>query len=197
VKITITRGVGGRAYTPPAVSSATRIIARAPWPEDYARRKQDGIRVCVARHRLPVQPDLAGIKHLNRLDQVLASLELAEHGADEAVMLDLNGRVIEATRCNLFAVYGKRLATPRLDGCGVRGIMRSILLQLAPAVGLAPEEAELTLDDLRTANEVFLCNAIAGIWPVIELDANPRLQYRIGGHTRRLQAALIAGDHHR
>lgn len=197
VKISITRGEGGMGYTPPTVIAATRIVARRPWPQDYAEREESGIRVCVAHHRLSANPRLAGLKHLNRLDQVLASMELARRGAGEALMLDLDGRVIEATRCNLFAVTGERLATPRLDNCGVRGIMRAIIMQLSPALGLLPEEAELTLDGLRAADEVFLCNAIAGIWPVVELDDNPSRTYPIGEHTRRLQAALIAGDHHR
>jgi len=74
--------------------------------------------------------------------------------------------------------------------------MRAVIAQLAPALGLAYAETELTLDDIRAADEVFLCNAIAGIWPVIELDDRPLRTYSIGERTRRLQVALIAGHHH-
>jgi 4-amino-4-deoxychorismate lyase len=197
VKISITRGQGGMGYTPPAAISATRIVARRPWPEDYAEREETGVRVRVARHRLSSNPRLAGLKHLNRLDQVLASMEPAAPGIAEAIMLDLDGRVIEATRCNLFAVYGDRLATPRLNDCGVRGVMRAIVVELAPTLDLRPEETELTLDDLRMADEVFLCNAIAGLWPVVELADDPSQTYLVGEHTRRLQAAIIAEDHRR
>ncbi len=196
VKITITRGAGGNGYTPPTEITATRIVAPRPWPKHYAEREQQGIRICVAQHRLSSNPRLAGLKHLNRLDQVLASVELMTRDATEALMLDHGGRVIEATRCNLFAVYGTRLSTPRLNICGVSGVMRAVIAQLAPALGLAFAETELTLDDIRAADEVFLCNAIAGIWPVIELDDGPLRTYTIGEHTRRLQVALIAGHHH-
>lgn len=197
VKITITRGAGGASYTPARTDSPTRIVARRAWPEAYAAREQAGVRVCVAEHRLAQNPTLAGLKHLNRLDQVLASMELCERDVDEALMLDPDGRVIEATRCNLFAVHGGRLSTPRLDNCGVTGIMRSVILQVAPAAGLAAGETALTLDDLRTADELFLCNAVAGIWPIIELDEPPRQSFRVGAVTRRLQSALMAGGYHR
>ena len=198
VKIIITRGAGGRGYTPPAAGvTPTRIVARHMWPNEYREREQTGVHVCIAQHRISVNPDLAGLKHLNRLDQVLASAELMERDADEALMLDPNDHVIEATRCNLFTVRDGLLATPRLDNCGVRGVMRAIILQLAPAVSLRAEETEITLGSLREADEVFLCNAIAGIWPVVEIDDDPRQVFAIGGYTRRLQAALIAGDFHR
>ncbi len=197
VKLVVTRGDGGLGYTPPTAASATRIVARRPWPEGYPERERSGIRVCVARHRLSSNAPLAGLKHLNRLDQVLASMEIPASGAVEALMLDRDARVIEGTRCNLFAVYPGRLVTPRLDQCGVRGVMRDVILELAPTVGLRGEETELTLGDLQSANEIFLSNAIAGIWPVIGLDADPQRSVPIGAHTRRLQEALVAGGHRR
>lgn len=196
VKIIITRGNGGRGYTPSPTVATTRIIARHEWPEGYAERERVGIRVCVAQHRLSLNPHLAGLKHLNRLDQVLASIELKERGTTEALMLDVDNRIIEATRCNLFVVQNGVLATPRLTSCGIRGVMRDIILQLAPGLNLPVEELDLTLDSLRSADELFLCNTIAGIWPVVEVEENPRKTYAIGEISRRLQEAIRAGGHH-
>lgn len=196
VKIIITRGSGGRGYTPAPVVASTRIVSRHDWPSEYVERERSGIRVCIAEHRISWNPQLAGLKHLNRLDQVLGSIKLAENAAAEALMLDTNDFIIEATRCNLFIVQKDLLATPSLNNCGVNGVMRSIILQLAPALRLRTQEIELTLDELCDADEVFLCNAIAGIWPVVAID-DPQQVFPIGEKTRALQAALHAGDYHR
>jgi len=187
VKIIVTRGNGGRGYTPSAATTPSRVVLRRAWPNDYAQRANDGIRVCVASHRLSHNPALAGLKHLNRLDQVLASVELDALQVDEALMLDYEGRVVEATRCNLFAIYGNRLATPLLDGCGVLGIMRSLIIERAPQVGLRVDETRLTVADLCRADELFLCNAIAGIWPVVEMIGTDPARFDIGDYTRVLQ----------
>ena len=195
VKIIITRGSGGRGYTPAPDTVAVRIVTRHRWPDEYARREDSGINVCIAQHRISHNPHLAGVKHLNRLDQVLASIELAKRGVTEALMLDMNGFVIEATRCNIFAIHGDLMVTPCLNNCGVSGVMRSIILQLAPSVGLRSQETELTLHAVCSAGEVFLCNAIAGIWPVVSID-EPERAFTIGENTRLLQAALRAGNHH-
>lgn len=196
VKIIITRGNGGRGYTPCPMTATTRIVARHEWPKEYAERERTGIRVCVAQHRLSLNPHLAGLKHLNRLDQVLASIELKERGTTEALVLDVDNRVIEATRCNLFIVRNGVLATPRLISSGVRGVMRDIILRLARGLNLPVEELDLTLNSLYSADELFLCNTIAGIWPVIEIDENPQKTYTIGDISRRLQEAIRVGGHH-
>ena len=196
VKIIITRGSGGRGYTPSTKVSPTRIVARHEWPNDYAERERSGIRVCIAQHRMSRNPQLAGLKHLNRLDQVLASLELARCDAAEALMLDTSDFVIEATRCNLFIVCGARLLTPSLENCGVSGVMRSVILQHTATLGLSAQERDLRVEDLYRADEVFLCNAIAGIWPVTEID-DPQQVFAIGETTRALQNAIRAGGHHR
>ncbi len=196
VKIIVTRGIGGRGYTPSASTATTRIVACHEWPVGYVERERSGIRICVAEHRLSSNPLLAGLKHLNRLDQVLASIELKERGTAEALMLDVDDRVIEATRCNLFVIQDGVLVTPRVTNCGVRGVMRDIILHLAPRLSLPTEELDLTLDSLRKADELFLCNTIAGIWPVIEIDGSSGQTYAIGNNTRRLQQAIRAGGYH-
>ena len=196
IKMIVTRGSGGRGYTPPSALAPTRIVARHEWPDGYAERERQGVRVCIAQHRMPRHPQLAGLKHLNRLDQVLASLELVNSGAVEALMLDTAEFVIEATRCNLFIVRNAQLLTPRLDNCGVNGVMRSVILENAATLGLRAQELTLTLEDLYLADEIFLCNAIAGIWPVIEIDCPPHT-FSIGETTRTFQNAISVGGYHR
>jgi len=192
VKIIITRGPGGQGYTPPSTPAPVRIVMRRPWPAEYADKAAAGVVTGVAAHRLSKNPDLAGLKHLNRLDQVLASMEMQAAGWDEALMLTDDACVVEATRSNVFAVFADTLATPSLSNCGVSGVMRETILARAPALGLRIEEADLSVDDLRRADELFLCNAIAGIWPVSSLVTDRRCAFPIGPVTNRLRADLAA-----
>lgn len=195
VKVIVTRGNGGRGYTPLAITKATRIVCRYEWPEGYVDREESGIAVCIAEHRLSCNSQLAGLKHLNRLDQVLASIELDQFDADEALMLDTRDFVIEATRCNLFVVREGQLYTPNLELCGVAGVMRSLILEISEDLRLNPQEIHLSIEELFKADEIFLCNAIAGIWPIIEISPS---QHRlpIGETTRVLQGAIDSRGYH-
>ncbi|HCU90142.1 MAG TPA: aminodeoxychorismate lyase, partial [Gammaproteobacteria bacterium] len=195
VKVIVTRGHGGRGYTPSSTSKATRIVYRNEWPEDYAGREKSGIVVCIAQHRLPRNARLSGLKHLNRLDQVLASIELGQSTADEALMLDTKDFVIEATRCNLFMVREGQLYTPDIEFCGVAGIMRSIIMELSEDLRLKPQEIHLSTGELFQADEIFLCNSIAGIWPIVEIRPSHR-RLPIGEITRALQRAIDSRGYH-
>lgn len=169
VKLIVTRGPGARGYAPPPDAKPTRILSISAWPSYPPENYSAGVRVKVCGLRLAEAPHLAGIKHLCRLEQVLAELELGpgEHG----LVLDTSARVIGGTRSNVFAVRDGRLLTPALDRCGIRGVMRRVVLETSAAVGLPAEERDLTLDDLRSAAELFMTNSLFGIWPIAELDA--------------------------
>lgn len=195
VKVIVTRGNGGRGYTPLAISKATRIVYRHEWPEGYVEREKSGITVCIAEHRLSRNSQLSGLKHLNRLDQVLASIELNQSRADEALMLDTRNFVIEATRSNLFMVRDGRLYTPDLEFCGVAGVMRSLIMEISEDLRLKPQEMNLSIGELFQADEIFLCNAIAGIWPIVEITASLHL-LPIGETTRVLQRAIENRGYH-
>ena len=187
LKIIVTRGTGGRGYQPPDNAQPTRIVQRHPlpsWPPAYAA---SGVRARLCSTLLGSNPQLAGIKHLNRLEQVLARQEWRDPDINEGLLRDRDGHVIEGTMSNLFAVTGNTLVTPDLTACGVAGIMRSVVLEQAGRLGIATAVKPLPLAEVQQADELFLTNSLIGIWPVIELD---NMAWQAGAVTRRLQECL-------
>jgi 4-amino-4-deoxychorismate lyase len=187
LKIIITRGAGGRGYGPGGCGQPTRILQRhatTDYPEAYSR---EGVRVRLCESRLSHNPRLAGIKHLNRLEQVLARSEWDDPDIQEGLVFDGDGRLVEGTMSNVFLTIGGRLYTPDLSRCGVAGIMRSIVLELAGQLGQLVQHMAVSADDLAQAEEVFLTNSLIGIWPVRQIDAR---DYPVGLVTRQLQTAL-------
>lgn len=188
LKLIVTRGVGGRGYAPGARASPTRILARHPWPQHEARLRNDGAAVRICRTRLGRNPRLAGIKHLNRLEQVLARMEADPSQCDEGIMLDDRERVIEGIMTNVFVHRDGRLCTPDLSECGVAGIMREIVLEASKEVTRAEAQVvTLSVDDLSTADECFLSNSLIGIWPIRIIEGK---SLRVGPVTRALQKLL-------
>lgn len=162
VKLLLTRGNGGRGYAPPADAQPVWTLALHPLPPPASV----GLRLHACELRLAIQPALAGIKHCNRLEQVLARAEVERAGCDEGVMRDSEGRAVCATSANLLAYCGGRWLTPPVERCGVAGVLRGWLL----AQRLV-EEAELRMDELESADALALCNAVRGILPVSLLGA--------------------------
>jgi 4-amino-4-deoxychorismate lyase len=172
VKLIVTRGSGPRGYRPPRQAQPTRIVGAWDWPAAVAPAAA-GARVGWCRTRLGRNPALAGLKHLNRLEQVLARAEWDDDGLDEGLMCDDGGRVIGATQANLFAKIGGRWVTPRLDQCGVAGVMRRAFGTWQAAQGAAIEEREIARAEVQSADALMLTNALSGAWPVRELDGRP------------------------
>ncbi len=166
IKLIVTRGGGVRGYAPDPAADATRVVASFDWPAYPARNAAEGVRIGIAQTRLAINPQLAGLKHLNRLEQVLGARERHRQGWEEALMLDTRDRLIGGTMSILFLVQGNRLLTPGLRGSGVRGVMRERVLAAAPALGLQAVEGAVSVDDLEQADELYLSNALIGIWPV-------------------------------
>lgn len=190
VKLIVTRGSGTRGYAPiDDASTPTRVLAIAPWP-DFPDENYQGIAVHVLAMRLGENPLLAGLKHLNRLEQVLAQLELRGHPVQQGLLLDTSEHVVGGTSSNLFAVHGVKLVTPALQRSGIKGVMRRAVLETAHALGIDAEERELTLAETLAADELFMTNALFGIWPVTSLD---RRRFAVGSTTRRLMAELDYG----
>ena len=187
LKIIITRGSGGRGYRLPQPAHPTRIVTLHPWPDFPAAHWSEGVRVRVNAMRLGRNPALAGIKHLNRLEQVLARAEWDDPAIAEGLMLDEKDQVIEATAANVFVVRDGAVLTPTLHECGVAGVMRALIMELAQAVGLPVRECALSLDAARDAQEMFLTNSVIGVWPVRELDT---ISKSIGPTTRRIATLL-------
>lgn len=181
VRITLTRGVGARGYRPPARSQPTRFVAAFEPPPPDQVAQADGIRVRACATRLALQPLLAGLKHLNRLEQVLASAEWDDPAIAEGLLRDTEGSVISATAANLFAVFDGTLATPALDRCGVAGVARAEVLAAWPHA----QVRQIAFAELHRADELFLSSSVRGILPVRELDGHA---LAVGPVTRALQA---------
>ena len=166
LKIVITRGTTGRGYRPDPQGACTRILSLHPVPE---RMSPQGLRLRWCEMRLSRNERLAGIKHLNRLEQVLAQGEWEPAQFDEGLMLDTAGEIVSATSANLFVVRQGVLTTPDLRFCGVRGVMRAQTLAAAERLGMPVSVEPLWPDDLTQASEVFLTNAVRGIRAVAAL----------------------------
>jgi 4-amino-4-deoxychorismate lyase len=167
VKLMLTRGPGPRSYRPPAEPSVTRIVvSSAPKPRNDP---DDGIVVRLCETPLGLNPRLAGIKHLNRLEQVMACAEWDDPTIAEGLMSAVDGRIVCATAANVFLVRDGRLVTPAIRDCGVAGVMRGLVLAVARELGITADIVDVRPDDLGTADEVFLTNAITGVRPVGEI----------------------------
>ena len=181
VRITLTRGSGARGYGLPESVNPTRIIAAFDPPFISADWYASGIRVRFGELRLAAQPRLAGIKHLNRLEQVLARAEWDEPEIVEALLFDARDRLISATAANVFVARGGKLVTPALDCCGVAGVAREEILAHYPQTGVR----EMGREELMEADEIFLSSSVRGILPVRELDGRT---FARGPFARALQA---------
>ena len=191
LKLILTRGSGGRGYRVPEEAAPRRIMQLHPWPDFPPAAGDAGVAVRVCSTRLCHSPQLAGIKHLNRLEQVLARQEWEDPQLAEGLMLDVDGRLVEGTMSNVFLVKERMLLTPDLRRCGVAGIMRSIVLELAERLALTARIQPLDVTDLQAADEVFLSNSLFGIWPVTAIEGRP---YRKGPITARMQQLLQADE---
>jgi len=186
VKLILTRGVGGRGYRPPEPATPTRILSRHPWPDYPPALWQAGIAATRCRVPLARNPHLAGIKHLNRLEQVLARAEWGD-AYQEGVMCDTRGNVVSGTMSNLFLVTETGLLTPELTACGIEGTTRARVIAVAGELGIPVTTGRVSLADLEAASGLFFCNAVIGIWPVQHLDG---AGYRIDEMTRKLMRSI-------
>lgn len=192
LKIIVTRGSGGRGYRPPDWIHPSRVLSVHPFPDYPPEYTTEGIRARFCNTRLGLNPALAGIKHLNRLEQVLARAEWEDAAIQEGIMLDVNGFVIEGTMTNLFYVKDKRLYTAILSQSGVAGIIRQLIILLSESYGIPVTRRTFTLDELLDADEVFVCNSIIGIWPIRQIEAK---HFSVGIMTKRIQIWLHQLQH--
>lgn len=170
-KIIITRGMQEkRGYAPATDAKPTRILSITPLSEFPGSFYTQGVKLRVCDLRLSHQPKLAGVKHLNRLENVLAAAEWNDENIAEGLLLDIAGNVIEGTRSNLFIVRDGVMLTPDLSHCGVAGIQRERVIELAASHSLPCQIGQIALADLLGANEVFVVNSVIGLWPVRELQ---------------------------
>ncbi|MCC5958886.1 MAG: aminodeoxychorismate lyase [Ectothiorhodospiraceae bacterium] len=182
-----TAGPGGRGLARPRQPSPTRVSAFMPPPPYPPQHWRDGIALYLCQLRLGEQPALAGIKHCNRLEYVLARREWEQDHMPEGLLLDAGGRVVEGTVTNMFAVRDGCLYTPALTRCGVQGVMRETVLTACNGLGLPVDIGDYSLEFWLAADELFVTNSLIGIWPVRELSGRA---FAVGPVTRRLQLTL-------
>jgi 4-amino-4-deoxychorismate lyase len=185
LKLIVTRGGETRGYAPVTDAPPRWLLARHPLP---AAPPLGGLRLHWCTTRLAIQPLLAGIKHCNRLEQVLARAESVAAGADEGLVRDIDGAVVSATSANLFVLRQGRWQTPLLDRCGVAGTCREHLLAPLDAC-----EARLGPAEVESADAIFLCNAVRGILPVASLGPRDWAPHPAVAAARRVLARLHPG----
>ena len=188
LKVIITRGTGGRGYRPPEKIKATRIVQLHDWPGYPVTARTEGISTIICKTRLGQNPSLAGMKHLNRLEQVMARREWNDGAIREGLMLDKAAQLVEGTMSNVFLVQKGGLLTPDLTQCGVAGIMRAHVMGRAAQENITVDVRAVTVDELLQADEVFVCNSLIGIWPVRRVDDT---RYEKGPLTTHLQTCLV------
>ncbi|WP_035578537.1 MULTISPECIES: aminodeoxychorismate lyase [unclassified Halomonas] len=165
LKLILTRGSGGRGYAQPDQMAPRLLSRRAPF-QPSVERWQKGVAVRLCDLQLARQPRLAGIKHLNRLENVLARQEWSDSAIAEGVLADSEGFVVEATSMNVFWQQAGEVLTPPLDQCGVAGTLRAAMLEQG-----AVAQASLLLHQLADVERLWVANSVQGVWPVTTLLA--------------------------
>jgi len=171
LKVIISRGNGGRGYSPSHTGLPSRLLSVSPMPEHYARWRSQGISLAASPVSLGKNPLLAGIKHLNRLEQVLIRRHLEQTGADEALVVDSDGSLVECCTANLFWRKGQRVFTPFVDQSGVNGTMRQRIIACLEHSPWSCQQVREPLSTLAQADEVIICNALMPIIPVNQAQA--------------------------
>jgi 4-amino-4-deoxychorismate lyase len=184
-KIIITRGQSERGYMPPAITTPMRVMMKRPMPTYLPEYTNQGVTLHVCDTFLAAQPKLAGIKHLNRLENVLARMEWSDPAIFDGIMLDTESRVIECTSANIFARFGKELLTPDLTQCGIAGITRQIILDTAHLHQLSAKIAPISLSELFSADEVIISNSLYGAFQVIKIGQHAWKSAQLAASVRK------------
>ncbi|MDH5185262.1 MAG: aminodeoxychorismate lyase, partial [Gammaproteobacteria bacterium] len=170
IKIIVTRGVGGRGYRITEDMQPTIIMSLSNWPDYPPDNATHGVHMRSCEIHLAQQPRLAGIKHLNRLEQILARREWSDESIAEGSICDAEGHVIEGTMSNLFFIQKGVVITPELSQCGVAGIMRQLILEACAGCGVDYRIIPLNLAQARLSEEIFMTNSLIEVWPVRQWD---------------------------
>jgi 4-amino-4-deoxychorismate lyase len=169
VKVLISRGQGGRGYSPLGANSPSFIVSTHNMPHHYIDWQQRGICMNLSPLRLGIQPALAGIKHLNRLEQVLIKQALETEPVDDALVCDSQSRIIESSAGNVFWLNNGQWFTPIIDECGVEGVMRNVIMTMLTELGMPAKPVKKVLSADFQAQELFICNSLMNIVWVNEL----------------------------
>lgn len=190
LKVILTRGCGGRGYSALGCDSPMRIISLSEFPEMYLQWQAKGIAIMQCETTLGRNKQLAGLKSLARLEQVIIKQELVSQQAIEGLVCDELGHVIEACSANLFILLNGQWRTPKLDYCGVAGVMRARILA---QTSLSVIEQNISLDDVQQATVMCLSNALMGIVPINKYQEKSYSNAQLA-HVHELQNILNQGS---
>jgi len=166
LKVTITRGEGGRGYGTLGCSSANWFLQYRSIPAQYSEWASVGIELMLCQYQQTVNPALAGLKTLNRLDQVMIKQELDANGMADGLVCSTDGYVIETSVANVFWVVGDKIYTPSTKRSGVEGVMKTHISGLLNKLGFKLEAEDYTVADVLVADEVFITNSVMEVVPV-------------------------------
>ncbi len=169
LKVIITRGSGGRGYASCGLNSPTRLLSLHPRTKIIDHYRNSGIAIQYCSTQLAHNPQLAGFKHLNRLEQVLARSELANN-CQEGLVSDTQGNIIEGTMSNLFLLIEQQIITPSLTHCGIEGIMRAYIISLLKKKNIDVIERRVSKKDINNADGIFFTNSVIGLWFVNKIN---------------------------
>lgn len=194
IKVIITRRSTGRGYKAALNLKGHRIVSIEPLVSSYSYEQERGVALRLCGTRLGINPRLAGIKHLARLENVIARSEWDDPSIAEGLMLDTDGRLIEGTMSNIFLVKQGVLYTPDLQRCGVEGVVRRYIMEsVAPSLDLHIKVKDLSLDDVYQSEELFICNSLIGVLPVIALGCHLK---SVGVVSKQVQLGFAQGVQH-
>ncbi len=189
LKIHISRGTGRRGYGIAGASTPTVTITAFDYPLHYNEWISKGVSLGICETHLGHQPLLAGLKHNNRLEQVLVKAEIEHNDWNDAVVCDLEGKVIETSVANLFWVDSDfRLCTPKLNLSGVSGVMRKQVIEEAITKKVTLIERDFTINEILNAKEVFMTNALLQVCPITSID---KTHFEIGSLTKTFQEIFV------
>ncbi|BAJ02545.1 4-amino-4-deoxychorismate lyase [Shewanella violacea DSS12] len=170
LKLLLTRGTGGRGYGAPQMCEITEVISITPIPTHYASWQRSGISLISSPIKLSQQPRLAGIKHLNRLEQVLIKSETLPTDYQDWLVLDGLNNIAESSMANLFFVEGKQIVTPSISHSGVAGVMREQVIYALLEAGYDVEARPIPYLQLCRYQHVFMTNSLVGILDINNVD---------------------------
>jgi len=191
IKVVITRGAGARGYSSLACDTPTVIVTTSPLPSHYPALRKKGINVGVSTIALGLNPVTAGLKHLNRLEQVLVRQQIDQEGWDDAIVLDCQGYIVESNLANIFWLKDGTLYTPSLEFAGVEGIMRNAVLAQAQAMNYQISIDRYRLSSVMDSDEIFITNSLMQVVPITMVEQR---HYPIGSHTLSIAAAVVIED---
>ena len=172
LKATITRGSGGSGYGTVGCSAANWYLQFRPIPSHYQEWREAGVELTICAYQQTVTPHFAGLKTLNRLDQVMIKQELDKRNANDGLVCSTDGFVIETSMANLFWVKNNVVYTPSIHRSGVDGVMRTHIIELLKSINIRVKEADYSITEIYSAQEVFISNAVMELVPISRIAAD-------------------------